>query len=157
MKRTKENKGITLVALVITIVVLLIIASITIYSGTINVDGIKSKNKVAELEMVKHAVLEQYSKYDLTKNEVYLIGTVVPQTEMNTIASSMGIRLVTIPSTYDGKDYYRLSPSDLQKIGVTNTKDTYIVNYVSGEVINDTVRVTKNGDQLYTYARNNFS
>ena len=48
--------------------------------------------------------------------------------------------------------YYRLSDSDLKEMGVTQAQDSYIVNYKTGEVINETLKATRTGVPLYTYS-----
>ena len=64
-----NNKGITLIALVITIVVLLILASIGIGGAITGVDESTDQKLKSELKMVQHAVLQRYTKYSLTKDE----------------------------------------------------------------------------------------
>ena len=52
----KNNKGITLVALVITIIVLIIISSIAIYSGTDTVRYTKFNKAKVEMEFMQATV-----------------------------------------------------------------------------------------------------
>ena len=86
----KTNAGITLIALIITIIVLLIIAGITIGGGNVSIKMSKSNKLLAELDMVQHACLERYTEYKLTKNEDLLVGTVVPYTTASTLANKIG-------------------------------------------------------------------
>ena len=74
-----------------------------------------------------------------TKNKTILVGTKVVDTEIQGLASEIGITPVAIPNSYNENEraYYRLSPTDLEKIGIENSEDTYIVNYITGEVINE--------------------
>ena len=144
----KANKGITLVALVITIVVLLILASVTIYSGTSATKMAQSNTLMVELDMVQHAILERYSEYSLTQNENILVGTEIEYSEVNEIADSIG---VTLKAT---EGYYQLEPSELSDLGISDAVDTYIVNYQTGEVINKSQLKTQSGYVLYVSASN---
>lgn len=140
----KKQKGITMISLVITVIVLIIISGIGI---TMGIDAIKSSkdNKLtSELMMVQHAVLEQYTKYQTTKDSTYLVGNKLTLEEINKIAEDFNITLVDIPQKYLNKEYYRLDKASLLQIGIENTDDEYIVNYVSGEVINITQKTTSN-------------
>ena len=159
MKTTKDDKGITLVALIVTVIVMLIIASVSIYSNTGDIEKSSEQIEFAELEQVKYLVGEVYLNYTKTKNTNFLIGTKITENEANTLAEEIGVRLITIPSRFNKQTeaaYYRLEPENLTRIGVVNPKDTYIVNYVTGEVINETKLTTNSGVALYTYLRDNF-
>lgn len=72
MKDLRKQKGITLIALVITIIVLLILAGISI-SALTGENGILSKSKKAKLETshgaVKEAVITAYNEYILELEE----------------------------------------------------------------------------------------
>ena len=170
MINTKDNKGITLVALIITVVVLSIIAGVSIYIGSNDIQNSKDHIAIAELEEVKHMVGEAYLLYKKTNNINYLhSSSTVSTTEINSIAEELGVMLVTIPANpntpgttaYDQYEleikYYRLTPTDLTNIGVENSDDTYIVNYITGEVINETKMKTSTDEPLYTYIRSTFN
>ena len=58
----KNNKGITMISLVITIIVLIIVTSITIYNGTAQL-GIKRVNSLyADIDSISTKVAEYYLK-----------------------------------------------------------------------------------------------
>lgn len=152
MYKLKKQKGITLVSLVITIIILLIISSIGINFGINGINSTKDSKLEAELNMVQHAVLEQYAKYKTTKDIVYLVGNKVSEEQLKDITSELGITLVNIPDTYSNKDYYKLDKASLNEIGIRDTYDEYIVNYISGEVINITQKKLSNNNPLYTKA-----
>ena len=50
------------------------------------------------------------------------------------------------------KDYYKLDKTALEQIGIKDATDEYVVNYISGEVMNITVKKTTNNAPLYTKA-----
>lgn len=138
----KEQDGITIISLVITVVVLIILSGIGIKIGTDSIKSSKDGALASDLAMVQHAVLEQYTKYQTTKDITYLVGNKVAKEEMIQIAKDLNITLANIPQNYSNKDYYRLDKASLLEIGIENTDDEYIVNYISGEVINMTQKTT---------------
>lgn len=152
MYKFKTQKGITLISLVITIIILLIISSIGINFGINGIRSTKDSKLEAELNMVQHAILEQYAKYKTTKDMVYIVGNKVSEEQLRGITSELGITLVNIPNTYFNKDYYKLDKASLKEIGIQETDDEYIVNYISGEVINITKKRLSNNNPLYTKA-----
>ena len=149
MSTYKNEKGITLVALAVTVLVMAIIAGIGVYEGTVGVETAKNSKLMSEVGMVQHAVMEQYTKYKTTKNEGYLIGTKIDKSDVTKIATQMGINLVNIPSNYIKADYYKLTTNDVAKLGFENVSDEFIVNYVSGEVINCTKMKDSKGNPVY--------
>lgn len=148
----KNEKGITLIALTITIIVLLILTGVSIGSmagkkGLIK--DSKSNTKISELNQVQQALLEAYVMYKNTGNENYLVGKDIEYSEAQEVISNF--ENATLKAT---SNYKRLEAEDLAKLGITGGEDTYIVNYETGEVINETQSVTGNGDELYVYATN---
>ena len=159
----KNEKGITLVALVITIIVLVIIIGISL--GNLgadkgNINTAKNVTKKYDLTQVQQLILEEYKKYKLIGNTAYLHGTQITWSEANTELQSIATKaektLELKESNYDEIDnltpekyYYKLEPGILEKIGFKNSEDTYIVNYETGEVFNITSKVTKDKEALY--------
>lgn len=147
----EEQKGITIITLVITVIVLMIISGIGITMGTNAIKSTKDNKLTSELVIVQQAILEQYTKYQVTKDSSYLLGDKVKSEEMNQIAKDLNIQLASIPDTYSNKEYYRLDKASLLKMGIQDAEDEYIVNYISGEVINITKKTTSN-NALYIRA-----
>ncbi len=174
MQMIKNDKGVTMVVLVITIVILLMLTTVGLNVGYSSINGIIDQKLKSELGMVKQAATEQYLKAaTVNKIEVPL--------EENAVVFWVGTRLTnfseisfpaaeSITLTKDAEDffakeasyapvyqedcYYRLTPSDLNKIGIGDAKDTYIVNYKTGEVYNETEQVDKGRTLLYLPATN---
>lgn len=139
----RGNKGITLIALVITIVVLLIIATISVYSG-------KETIKKAKLEELKtNMLLIQAKAKEYVENANFKLGTKIDEaqeTERDDRISKAKEELkgneiqksdidITI-SDKEGKYiyYYKLTEDQLKEIGLSdvksNTKDgEYMVEY----------------------------
>ena len=154
------EKGITLLALVITIVVLIILASITINIGKDGIKESKENTMLSELGMVQNAILQRKTKVDLT-NETYP-GETITEANINleeTIQEindnrASGEEEISRKDS-DDSHYYFLSTENggLEELGITNSEDAYIVNYETGEVINYTTKLTGTGKPLYIYAR----
>lgn len=167
----KNNKGITLIALTITIIVIIIIASVGTYAGAQALKDSKEDAQIAEVGMIQQAILENYTKYKTTGNDMYLVGKKIEDynevftviNEINSKSSEEYINLqisnwqynFIINHELNPKElyYYELNQEDLKKIGITQEDDIFIVNYASGEVINKTLKNTRTGKPLYVYAR----
>ena len=52
-----------------------------------------------------------------------------------------------------GTEYKQLNKEDLEKLGIIDEENIFIVNYSTGEVINKTLKATKSGKALYTYSK----
>lgn len=146
----KSSKGVTLIALSVMIIIILIIASVTTYTGVNSLQEAKEERLTNELEMVQHAVLETYTKYKTIKNEDYLVGS--PITSISDIPQEYQERLnkvAFLSTAIKEEKYFRLSKEDMKKIGITNAQFEYIVNYRSGEVMNATETKTISGKVLY--------
>lgn len=150
----RKNNGITLVALVITVILLVIITSISI-TGTIKSQKeTKESSQFSELSMIQHAILERYTKSQLTKEE--LPGITINISEVKVITDKMSLDTGE-NITLKGEEYKRLNKADLQELGITGEADSYIVNYSTGEVINETIKVTESKKALYIYSRSQTS
>lgn len=57
----------------------------------------------------------------------------------------------------NSSNYYLLSNENggIKELNIKNTEDEYIVNYVTGEVINYTNLVTEDGKPVYVYSIEN--
>lgn len=148
----KEEEAITMVALTITVIVLIILSGISINIGIGQIERVKDSKLKTELEMVQHAILEQYTKYKTTKDIEYLVGNEITDEEAASASNELGVTLVDIPDTYSNKGYYRLDKALLDSIGIRDSSDEYIINYISGEVMNITAKRLSNDDPLYTKA-----
>ena len=137
--KVKNNKGITLIALTITIIILLILASITIYSG-------KESIKKAQLESLKtNMLLIKAKAKEEAKNEL-------KGKEAN--ASDYSKQNITING---GEILYKLTSDNLKEMGLKDVKlgsnEEYLVKYnikdVTVEVYN-TSGYENNGTTVYS-------
>ena len=152
-KKIKDNKGITLMALIITIIVLMIITGIGIGASTGmkgNISESKETVATAELSKIQQAVLENYVKYKQMNQERFLKG--------EAISYDYALKEASYDTTTAGDPslfYYKLDKMHLKEMGLQNINndDQYIVNYSSGEVFNITQKKTSSGNVLYVYAK----
>lgn len=147
----RENKGITIVTLVITIILLIIISGISITGVITNKKEVEASKQVTELKIIQHAILQKYTASLLTKE--ILPGDLIDNEQLNEIVneinSKTGENIIL-----KGTEYKELNTEDLKKLGIIDQEDVYIVNYMTGEVINKTQKVTKTGVALYIYSKN---
>ena len=145
----RNEKGITLIALTVTIIILLIIAAITIGGGKESIKMTKSNKLLAELDMIQHACLERYTEYKLIHDSSILVGTEVEFSVAQSLASQMGYTIE------DEGTFYELNPEnseDIESLGLSQVEDTYIINYENGLVMNKTTPEAPNGEKLFKKA-----
>lgn len=151
----KNQSGVTMIALIITIIVLLIIASISIGSA-LNSHETAAKNKLlTEVGMVQHAALERYTKQVTIGNEDFPGEEYTSKSEIEADIDKIknDSKLSEILNNTTPEDYYFLDKNALKNLGVTDTEDSYIINYKLGIAINATVQVTEDGQPLYVYSK----
>ena len=167
MKNTvKSQKGITLVALVVTVIVLLILAGIGIGELSNNNEDItqtKDTISLTELNKVQQVVIENYLKYMQMKNEHILtgVGQKIDEEKYNEINNKLKQISNNEFQLNDYSDnteesYYMLNGDDLKSLGLQNihNNDVYVVNYSTGEVFNYTQQKNAAGDILYIKGKN---
>ena len=105
--------------------------------------------------MVQHAVQEVYYNYTVTKNKDTLKYTIVYNDDIASLAGELEVEQIikTFNESKPEEYYYKLAPDKLREIGITNTRDTYIVNYKTGEVINESKKKI-NDKPLYLIGTN---
>ncbi len=162
----KNNKGITLVAVVITIIVLTILAGITIGSISDKKGTLKTTSDemlLYELNEIQQAVLELNIKYKQTGAQSYFEGTKITKEEADVYLQEIAVasgKTLTLKlsdaedSTSDDKSYYLLIKKDLNHMGLANSQDEFVVNYYTGEVYNITTKVTFDERPLYVDVQN---
>lgn len=153
MKKTKKSKerGITLIALVITIVVLLILAgvSIAMLTGDNGILTQASKSKtLSEISAVKEAVALKKNEIEINENTGNSNTVKVYGTEY-TNQNPYGPINIWGYDTIFGEGWYRLNKEDLEAMGIINAESEYVVNYDNGYVIS-TKTFNYNGEETYT-------
>ena len=157
----KNEKGVSLLVLVIMAVILGIILIITLDLGTDTLERVENEKITTELSNVQQALFQQY-----TLLRTYNADGKIPEvatddidmaSDVNRPEQLIGTRVVkkstlednefsTFKKSYDDTTdysyeeyYYIINKSDLEELGIVeeNTKDqdfSYIVNYSTGEV-----------------------
>lgn len=153
MNKLREEKGITMLALVIIVVILTILSALLINFSGINVDSSVDAKLEQELKMVQYAVLQQYMKYNTTQDPSNIVYTKDYNEDILDFVDVhyKGVTLQHTPSSSDEiyKKYYRINPKDLQKIGIQDSNFAYIINYYTGEVFNESTYKTSRNRILY--------
>ena len=121
----KKNSGISLMSLVITIVVILILAGLSIYYGTReNINTAYSADMYTEILNVSEAAKQRFLTHRMDANRYPYVGTQL--TDSNP-------KVVNNISYGDG--WYLLSPEQTLELNLENVTNEYIINYLTGEVV----------------------
>lgn len=165
----KSEKGITLMVLTVTIIVLLILAGVGLNTGLTSLNDVKSNQLNAELSMVRQAIVERYAEAVAVNQTEKLPSEALVSFWMGErIENFSEIQLPEKSSVKENEDvndfygkttqyvckyqedyYYRLTPENLKQMGIADAEHTYIVNYKTGEVYNETKKVDGNSELLY--------
>ena len=153
MQKMKNQSGVTLTSLAITIIVLMIILGVGINQGIDAIYASRDKKIQSELQIVQKACMTEYVKakqLGFTTNgsvkPANFAGTEITIADLPVVE---GAWLFSTEPTEKYKKYYRLTPEDLAALSISETEYTYIVNYYSGEVYNETKERTSDGKPLY--------
>jgi type II secretory pathway pseudopilin PulG len=168
----KKENGITLVALVITIVVIFILSAISINYGVDSLTQSKNKLQVAELQMVEQAVAEQYIQsvefgLDSTlyiddednKPSIY-VGTLIHFDELSNYSpdgieyklkdlKSDRMTEYSVPESEAEKKiaysefYYILTPDDLENLKIESNDSSKQYTYVVNYLTGEVFNYTK--------------
>ena len=150
----KNNKGVTIIVLVVIVVLLFILAGVGLNLSYFSIDKVKDNKLESELGMVRQAVSEQYWK-------AISVGETEVLASKNSVAFWVGSRITDFSDKESNYDpvfqedfYYRLTPAELKQIGIGDSKATYVVNYATGEVYNETQKKDSKSQLLYLPAIN---
>ena len=143
MKGTfKNKKGVTLIALIITIVVMLILATIGIRIGINSLSSSKDSVIETNLIMVQQAIMQEEVLNRIANNEV--IGEKVDDVEAVKEDDAINLSPTAI--------YYIIDQDDLKTIGVDIAEEQkYLVDFETGEIWDLTNR--KYSDEKFAYLR----
>ena len=142
----KNNKGVSLVSLVITIVVMLVILSITLSSSLQSVEETNLTKIENEIRDLKDAVNDRLANYQRNPMTYPIIGEKVGDNIFEYIRSietlesneiSEIIEQISVTYSVENADYYRLvGRTEAEKLGVENidAKHFYIVDYYDCDV-----------------------
>ena len=131
MKNFRKNKGITLVALIITVIILLILAGIAIASLT-GENGLITRAQQAKTETEEASDIEQISIL-INENQIkeHILGEKLKKVEFNITENTKSIYDLETGTTY-GEGWYYLTPENANELQLHKS---YIVNYQNGEIV----------------------
>lgn len=141
----KNIKGITLVSLVITIIILMLITSVTVYTGTNVIKQVTLQNVNTDMMLIRAKVKTMEEQAKFNKDNSNYKGTPLIDVHDNKKID----KLVDEEIVEDITKYYLLSKEDLNSMGLEkiDIADGYLVNYESEEIIY--VRGLKKDDNMY--------
>lgn len=125
----KQNHGITLVSLVITIIVLIIITGIAIFAGTSTIKSTKIAGFMTELELIQEKVNTIYEKRKLNKEDINYYSSLGQN--ISIIDSS---KLANLLNGVSEEGYYYFSKEDLKKLDLDNISQEVIINFETRDV-----------------------
>jgi len=126
----KNQKGITLITLVITIVILIIITGVVTYNGVETVNTSQKTAFISELEMIqaKVNVIYEERKTSTEKVKYYnLIGQDISSVDQIRVNEALG------ELNKDGFKFF--DPNDLKKLDLNNINQEVLINYDTREVV----------------------
>lgn len=129
----KNQKGITLISLVVTIVIMAIITGVVSYSGLQSINDTKRMTFISELEMIQAKINVIYEKIKSNENDAKYynnLGIDCSMMEDEKITTALG------ETSKEGFRYF--STSDLRAIGLDNINQQVLVNYNTREVVSIT-------------------
>lgn len=121
----KKNEGISLIALVVTIVVMIILAGVSIFYGTRqNITTAYETDMYTEILNVSDAAYQRSITNRLDSVRYPFVGTPLTDTAP---------QIINNVSYGDG--WYLLKETDHPELGLENVRNEYVVNYLTGEVV----------------------
>ena len=148
----KKESGITLIALVVTIIVLLILSSFAVYTGHDAIENTKYTKFVAELKIMQTYVNSWYEELNTNSSQL--------ETNINKKFTEIGaknasldtqaqVALSAIKDDSDYSDYYILDEEEKETLGVEGVSQIVLVNVKKRKVVSY-YGLNYNGDMYYT-------
>lgn len=120
----KDNRGVSIISLIITIIVIVIIAAVVIYTGfSRNIEETQVSKILTEFDEVESAIIVRGRMHHFNETLYQLEG--MPCSTQPLVVNNV---------TY-GEGYYRVTPNILEGLGVTSVVKEYLVNYDTGDVL----------------------
>ncbi|OKZ57281.1 MAG: hypothetical protein BHV99_02800 [Clostridium sp. 26_21] len=132
MKNVKKSSGVTMISLVITVIVLIILASMVTQTGTSSIRNNRFERLKYEMEIIQKNVAVWAEKYkDYEKTEIKL-GTAVPTSKIPIckdeirILRESGIKNLVISDKVE--DYRYFSPSTFDNLQINGIENDYFID-----------------------------
>lgn len=143
----REKNGVTMVALIITVVLLAILASVTVSVSKDSLIETKKYNFVSELEIIQQKILVINKEIELGSTTYDEIGTKyddLEDTKKQMVREILGKNGITNYSKY-----IYMSVEDLSKIGLKNSKQDVIISR-ENSIVYSYDGVNLNGTMCYS-------
>lgn len=149
----KNNKGITMISLVIVVLIMILLASVTAYeaNGLVSIARVQSVTTNLLLIQAKVRIINEkivFESEEDKKSQLY-VGTKL--LEGDRALETMRDKEIVTNDDINNNSYYLLSKEDLIDMGLEsiNSEDGYVVNYTTEEVIY--IKGVKNNEGKYLY------
>lgn len=144
---TKDNKGITLIALIVTIIVILILASVTTYTGINTYKNAQVNKFVTQMQLLQAKVDDLVETK--TTEELNNIGLLPITTSQETNAVVTAFKQEEITTADINK--YKVFTTDkiLEILDVEDVESSIIINFETREIIS-TIGIEHEGKTYYT-------
>lgn len=129
MKKSKENSGVTLIALIITVIVIIILSSIAIRSGRPTLkytDFVKVKS---QMEIMQTNVNKWSQEYASGKEEVLNYGEEIVVTDYSKIFNKLGI------SNAEAASYRLFTEKSLEELNINGMDKSFLVSIQNKDVL----------------------
>lgn len=150
--KMRKNKGITLISLAITVLVMAILATTVVYNGRNAVDNSKKQQFVSDLEMVQAKVNTISTKMMNNETEIQYyssVGSTIDGLDQEKLATIFGRSPKSGDKyTTSGDGFRCLGTADLEKIGVVGIQQEILINFDTREVYSYT-GMKLNGKMCY--------
>ena len=145
-KDIANSKGVTLIALVITVIVLLILASIATYSGMDIIESSKLSTFTAEMKIMQTQVNSLYDKWKRGEIDINALGNSLDSVseQANKVLKD---ELFIDDEDISGYRYY--DQKTIQDLGIEGVKQEFFVNVEQREVVSYK-GLKYDGDMYYT-------
>ena len=149
----KNNKGITMISLVIVVLIMILLASVTAYeaNGLVSIARVQSVTTNLLLIQAKVRIINEkivFESEEDKKSQLY-VGTKL--IEGDRALETMRDKEIVTNDDINNNSYYLLSKEDLIDMGLEsiNSEDGYVVSYTTEEVIY--IKGVKNNEGKYLY------
>ena len=143
-----KNKGITLVSLVITIIILGIIGTVTIYSGINTLTAAKLKRFTAEMEIIRLKCNELLEE-GITIEDLLAMGQDIAALSSNKL-SKINNALQQVTNSTNTEGYVYFNSLGLQNLGIASVNREVIINFNDKVIIDINGVKDENNEYIYT-------
>lgn len=134
----KNENGITLVILAVTIIILGIIASLVVVSSLESIDYTKETAFISEMKLIREKVNIANKEIDIGSTAYENLGK-----EITTLSPEQKTTIYNLFTQYniataEQSKYKYFEPSDLEKLGIYNTSNIVVINFSNLDIISIT-------------------